>query len=173
MKSISSGIGSSAVIGLGVMGLMHMLLLPGSTGFELNDDRVEWATGLGLRAVNPRDLAVLEPEFDTIYVCPGSQAAFQMAIGIANPGATVVMFAPLPPDQHLMVPPEAYFKDIRIVHSYSCGPEETLAAKVAIDEGKIKAEQVVSNFIGIDQLSDAYAQMKRGEILKPMVVFDS
>jgi threonine dehydrogenase-like Zn-dependent dehydrogenase/REP element-mobilizing transposase RayT len=171
---------TAAVIGLGVMGLMHSLLVPGCVGFEMNSERAAWAQKLGIQAEGVHDLAGHETHglaahatFDTVFVCPGSQAAFDFALVIANPGATVVMFAPLPPNEHLIVPQEAYFKDLRIVHSYSCGPEETLAAKAAIEQGNVKAEQVVSNFIGIDDLPGAYAQMKRGEILKPMVVFNS
>jgi Zn-dependent alcohol dehydrogenase len=48
---------------------------------------------------------------------------------------------------------------------------ETLDAVRAIRSGKLKAEQVVSSFIGIDELPAAYEEMKAGRILKPMVVF--
>lgn len=81
------------------------------------------------------------------------------------------MFAPLPPGQDLKIPQAAYFKDLKIVHSYSCGPDDTRLAKELIESGAIQAEQVVSDFIGIDDLPAAYGKMKAGEILKPMVVF--
>lgn len=82
------------------------------------------------------------------------------------------MFAPLPPDDRLVVSQEAYFKDLQISHSYSCGPNHTREARIALEKDLIRAEQVVSHFIGIDELPAAYLKMKRGEILKPMVVFD-
>ncbi|MBC8064391.1 MAG: hypothetical protein H7Y17_06150 [Chlorobia bacterium] len=91
---------------------------------------------------------------------------------IANPGASLIMFAPLTPGEVLEVPQEAYFKDIQILNSYSCGPNDTRAAKEAISAGRIRAEQVVSHFIGIEELPAAYGKMKRGEILKAMVLFD-
>jgi L-iditol 2-dehydrogenase len=159
----------AAVIGLGVMGLMHLLLLPRTAvGYDLSASRVDWASGLGLRALDP---AESEPA-DFVFVCPGSQAAFDFALSIVQPGGTVVMFAPLGPGQELKVPQSAYFADLTIRNSYSCGPPDTLMALEAIRDSKLRAEQVVSDFIAIDQLPMAYGAMKRGEILKPMVKFE-
>ena len=158
---------TAAVIGLGVMGLMHALLMPECTGFELNPDRADWARKQGIHVACPDE----SKGFDRVFVCPGSQPAFDFALEIANPGARLVMFAPLPPNDHLIVSQDAYFKDLQISHSYSCGPEDTRAAKLKIEEGTVRAEQVVSDFIGIHELPNAYERMKRGEILKPMVLF--
>jgi L-iditol 2-dehydrogenase len=158
----------TAVIGLGVMGLMHLLALgTNSIGYDVNPSRVDWARSQGLES----DLASNALATDVIFVCPGSQAAFDLAVKIAKPGATIVMFAPLAPSQELRVPQDLYFRDIRIMHSYSCGPNDTMAAAEAIRAGRLKAEQVVSNFIGIDELPSAYQMMKQGLILKPMVLF--
>lgn len=156
-----------ATIGLGVMGLMHALLLPGSRAYDLNPERVAWARTQGVDARLPDEAQAA----DTIFVCPGSQAAFDFALRLANPGATLVMFAPLGPGEDLRVPQAAYFQDLTIRNSYSCGPNDTKAAAEAIREGAIRAEQVVSDFIGMETLPTAYGKMKRGEILKPMVVW--
>jgi len=174
MKSLRLGAPSSelnrnAVIGLGVMGLMHLIMLAGSAiGYDLNPARVVWASELGLQARTPDEVQMAS----VIFVCPGTQGAFDFALRIARPGATVVMFAPLAPSQDLRLPQDLYFKDIKIVHSYSCGPDDTLAAGKAIGAGRLRAEQVVSHFIGIEELPVAYEEMKAGRILKPMVVFD-
>ncbi len=159
---------STAVIGLGVMGLMHALARgEGCIGYDLNVGRVAWANQVGANARTPSGSVPA----DAIYVCPGSQAAFDFAVSLAKPGATIVMFAPLGPGQELKVPQSVYFKDIRIVQSYSCGPNDTLAAATALRAGVFKAEQVVSNFIAIEELPAAYEEMKHGRILKPMVQF--
>jgi L-iditol 2-dehydrogenase len=173
VKSLDCGGGPpqsrGAVIGLGVMGLMHMLLLDGATGYDLNPARVEWARKQGLTATTPDEATAA----DLVFVCPGSQAAFDFAMRIANPGATIVMFAPLGPGEDLRVPQAAYFNDIRIAHAYSCGPNDTVRAAEAIRQGLLRAEQVVSHFIEMEELPQAYLSMKAGEILKPMVVFSS
>ena len=161
----------SAIIGLGVMGLMHALVLPGSVGFDLNGDRIRHAIGLGVDARDP-NVEVTTPTFDRIVVCPGSQAAFDLALAIAAPAAVIVLFAPIGPGEELRVPQDAYFRDIRIVHSYSCGPDDTRRAFEILTQGTIRADQVVSHYLGIDELPDAYSRMRSGEILKPMVLFD-
>ncbi len=157
------------VIGLGVMGLMHMLLLDGATGLDLSEGRRDWAKGLGLEARPPE--AAEEGAFDTIFVCPGSQAAFDLALRLAAPAATITMFAPLGPGEDLRVPQAAYFNDLTIRNAYSAAPEDTREAIEALRAGRVRAEQVCSEFIALDELPEAYGRMKRGEILKPMVVW--
>jgi L-iditol 2-dehydrogenase len=64
-----------------------------------------------------------------------------------------------------------YFNDITLRTSYSCGPRETRQAMNRLAMGELTAEQVVSDFISMDELPAAYQAMKRGELLKAMVVF--
>jgi L-iditol 2-dehydrogenase len=162
------GGGSTAVIGLGVMGLMHLILAgEGAIGYDVKDSRLNWALDEGLDARAPD---VWEPA-NRIFVCPGSQAAFEFALQMARPGATIVMFAPLPPGEPLRVPQEVYFRDLKIVHSYSCGPNDTCEAVRILGANGVWAEQVVSDFIRLEELPEKYQQMKRGDILKPMVLF--
>lgn len=159
--------GDIAVIGLGVMGLMHLILSQGGIGYDVNEGRLDWARDKGLEARTPDQWELA----DVIFVCPGSQAAFEFALQMARPAATIVMFAPLPPGEPLRVPQEAYFRDLAIVHSYSCGPDDTAEAAERLRACDVWAEQVVSDFIRLDDLPIKYQAMKRGEILKPMVLF--
>ena len=160
---------STLVIGLGVMGLMHMKLLDGATGVDLNAGRREWATGLGLDARAPED--VHDEAYDAIFVLPGLQAAFDLALRLAAPAATITMFAPLAPGEALRIPQTAYFRDLTIRNAYSAAPEDTREAIAALRAGRLRAEDVCSEFIPLDALPEAYGRMKRGEILKPMVVW--
>jgi len=159
---------NAAVIGLGAMGLMHMLLLPRAIGYDLNERRLNQAHSLGLGAQHPSNLLAA----DVIFVCPGNKPALDLALQLSNPGATIVLFAPMPPGAETPVDlNKAYFNDIRIAPTYSCGPDDTKEAAHLLEQGVIKAEQVVSDFIGIEDLPEAYQKMKRGDILKAMVVF--
>jgi L-iditol 2-dehydrogenase len=159
-----------AVIGLGVMGLMHMIALgEGAVGYDMNPLRVAWAKKIGLDARLASSMN--GSSHDAVYVCPGTQTAFDDAVRMIQPGGRICMFAPLPPNEPLRVPQDVYFRDVSIVSAYSCGPEDTQAAWGMINKGILKAEQVVSHFIGLEELPAMYLAMKRGEILKPMVVF--
>lgn len=158
------------VVGLGVMGLLHALLLgPTTVAYDLNPSRVEWARLLGVDARSP-DAAELNIA-DAVFVCPGSQAAFDFGLKLAAPAATLVMFAPLGPGELLQIPQSVYFRDITLRNAYSCGPNDTEAAVAVIRDGQIQAKQVVTDFVTLDDLPVAYGKMKRGEILKAMVKF--
>lgn len=157
-----------AVVGLGVMGLMHALWRPASVGYDTNPARIAWAGSVGVDARGSEHAE----EADVVVVCPGSEEALRFAGSIARPGARIVLFAPMPPVGEARVDlNRLYFRDVELVSSYSCGPEDTAQAARALREGVVRAEQVVSHFIEINELPSAYGAMKRGEILKPMVVF--
>lgn len=158
-----------AVIGLGALGLMCMLFAGNAVGYERNLDRVRWARGLGLDAREPTEH---EPA-DTIIVFPGSQVALDLACQMLSPGGTIVLFAPMPPGELSSVDlNRLYFRDATITTSYSCSPRETVMAADLIKGGLIKAEQVVSDFVALEELPKAYKAMKKGEILKAMVIFE-
>lgn len=158
-----------AVVGLGSMGLMHLLALgPCGYGIDLNAARIDWAKSRGLDARRPEQA---DPAH-VVFVCPGSESALDTAVRLAKPGGTVVLFAPFPPD----APPNPnwdriYFQDLSLVSSYSCGPNDTAVAHDLLSAGFVKAEDVVSHFISLDELPHAYRAMRSGDILKAMVLF--
>jgi L-iditol 2-dehydrogenase len=161
--------GPCAVVGLGAMGLAHLLLSPeGSVGFETNPARREWTESLGLLARPPET----GQTFATVFVCPGSQEALDFALSVAAPDATVVLFAPLPPGRPARIDlHDVYFRDLRLITTYSCGPKDTRTAYGLLAAGLVAPEQIVSDFVTLDDLPAAYGAMKRGEILKAMVRF--
>ena len=163
-----------AVIGLGVMGLMHALLAraqtPDVVSYDLNDSRRRWAESVGVPTQAPEDAIPA----DVIFVCPGTAPALALAVQIAAADARIILFSPFRPGEEPVVSlNDLYFRDLQLITSYSCGPDDTRAAYEHLQNGDVKAEQVVSDFIEIDELPSAYQEMKRAEILKPMVIFGS
>jgi len=175
-SKLSYGSQRVAVIGLGFMGVLHLLRhnryawdgpLP-LVGYDFNPKRIEWAKNLGFDARSPDEAESAQ----YIFVCPGTPEAIRFALQIAMPDATIVLFSPLNPPGLMELPVnEMYFKDISLVTSYSCGPDDTMAAYRLMLGEHVKADQVVSDFISLDELPRAYKAMKAGEILKPMVLF--
>lgn len=159
------------VLGLGALGRLHLLLLL-QQGFqpawlETRPERAAWAEdALGGRS---------EPKpgsFDAVFVLPGSPEALKAAAEITAPGGRIILFAPLTPGQANKLDfSDIYFRDISLVPSYSCGKSDIKKALQLIRGGAICAEKVVSDFISLHELPQAYERMKRGEILKAMVVF--
>lgn len=160
----------AAVIGLGNMGLLHMLALGnGATGYELEPVRRNYAASLGMTVGDPSTTA----NFDVVFVCPGSVQALELAQALVAPRGTVLLFAPFgasPLPTGLL--DRLYFRDVTLATSYSAGPDDTAEALEMLRAGTVRAEQVVSDFVGIDELPAKYRQMKDGVILKAMVVFD-
>jgi L-iditol 2-dehydrogenase len=166
MTSMGPNKAKTAVIGLGFMGLLHALILEGCHAFDLNPDRLAWAQRQGV--ITPD----MEATYDRIFVMPGSQAAFDRAYAMSDHYAQICLFAPLPPEQDLKVPGAAYFNDLRIFNAYSAGPPDSVQAINWLCEGRVRADQVVTEFIPLTDLPRAYRAMRDGEILKPMVVFN-
>lgn len=160
---------TTAVVGLGTMGLMHLLLLPGAVGIDLSESRLRWAADLGLKV--DRNPSV--QSFDVVFVCPGTEAAILRGIELARHGGRVVLFAPMPPDSALHLNQhDLYFREVELIPSYSAGPEDLAVALQWLRKMRIQAEQVVSHFISLGDVPMAYERMKGGEWLKAMVVFE-
>ncbi len=165
------------VIGLGVMGLMHALVARhlGAEVFasDFLADRRTLAEGNGAVAFHPDEREeVLRDGADVVICGPGTEAAMQHAFQSAAPGATVVMFTPFAPELRLMPDPERfYFGDLRLVASYSCGPDDTRAALDLIAEKVVTARSVGAMLITIDDVPSAYRALAESRMIKPIVVF--
>lgn len=158
----------AAVVGLGFMGLAHMLLMPAAVGYDTNPVRVANARRLGLDARHPE----YKETADVVIVCPGNRPALDFALSIAEPDARIGLFAPLPPEEPVALDLESlYFRDFRLTCSYSCGPDDTADAVALLRERRSLAEQLVSDLVPLDEIPKVYGLMKSGAMVKPMAVF--
>jgi L-iditol 2-dehydrogenase len=177
---------SILVIGLGIMGMMHVRLARQMgagmvIGADLFDRRAQRARELGADAsiVVAGDNLVDEVRkatggamADVVIVGPGSSAAIKNGIAAAGKGATVVQFTATPPeDEILLRPHDLYFNETRLVPSYSCGPDDTRDALEAVRNGVISARELVTHQFPLDQISAAYQQAQKPESLKVVVTF--
>ncbi|MGH7916084.1 MAG: zinc-binding dehydrogenase, partial [Candidatus Binataceae bacterium] len=177
---------SILVIGLGIMGMMHVVMaryLGASTiiGADLLKRRADRALELGADfglAVAGDDLASQVREIthgamaDVVIVGPGTGAALKAGIAAAGKGATVVQFTATPPEEEVVLNPhDLYFNETRLIPSYSCGPEDTREALRLVDAGIISARQLVTHRFPLAEIGAAYAQAQRPEALKVVVTF--
>lgn len=167
------------VLGLGVMGLMHVLLGYAHKaqvgGGDLLESRIDLAEStMGLHAGDPSDAEYrTQIRADVVICCPSSAQALTMACEAAAPGGTVVMFTPLPPESTVLIDWERfYFKDLRLVASYSCGPNDTREALNMIARGSMRTELLHATLVTLDEVPSAYRDLAAARILKPIVVFD-
>ncbi|MCL4492767.1 MAG: alcohol dehydrogenase catalytic domain-containing protein [Nitrospirae bacterium] len=159
------------VIGLGVMGQMHVLLAKefGAKrviGADMVPFRLNKALEFGADCVvdvSKEDLIERTGDLtggmmaDVVIVGPNSVRAMEQGIKAASHGATVLLFTPARPGETLSLDPNyIYFKDISLVTSYSCGPDDTKEALSFIGRGLVTAEKLVTHRFSIDETEQAY-----------------
>lgn len=172
------------VIGLGVMGQLHVLLGKAAglrvVAADLVDFRLRKALELGADAVidvRSRTLAqgILEAndgaKADGVIVGPGSIETMQSGIAACGRAGTVVLFTASQPAEVLPLRPyELYFDEIMIAPSYSCGPDDTRQALAAIVEGIVREEDLITHRFGLERVGDAFQAAARvDEALKAIV----
>jgi L-iditol 2-dehydrogenase len=84
----------------------------------------------------------------------------------------MLMFTPIEPDQRFVFDQSAaYFRDVRIVASYSCGPDDTRAALSYIARGIVTARRLEATEFPFPAVEPAYEAMRSAEIVKAIVTF--
>jgi L-iditol 2-dehydrogenase len=161
------------VIGLGVMGLMHALAARSMgvrvAGTDLIESRRTFAKELGVEAVAP-DHGFTGA--DVVICGPGSPQALRDAFAAVNAGGTVVMFTPHEPGTPLMLDAnDLYFRDVKLVTSYSCGPDDTKAALSLIEQRIVTAERLGVTIFSLREVARAYTALRTSQIIKPIVTF--
>jgi L-iditol 2-dehydrogenase len=165
------------VIGLGVMGQLHVLAARAMGADVIGGDFIAERRALaernGATAVHPDDARRVLGNGAEVVICgPGAAGALQTAVEMATPGGTVVMFTPFPPEVPVTVDSQRfYFGDLRVVASYSCGPDDTRAALETIEKGVVTAEKVGATLISLDEVPGAYRELAELRMVKPIVIF--
>ncbi len=175
------------VIGLGVMGQMHILLarhygVKRIIGADLVPYRLQKAKEFGADTaidVSRKDLAhevlaLTEREgADLVIVGPGTLPAMTAALRAVAKGGRVLFFTPSSPAEMLPINPfELYFNEVDLIFSYSCGPEDTHEAMSLIEKGVLNAEMLVTHRFEIDDIQQAVDNaVQARDSLKTLVVF--
>ena len=161
------------VIGLGIMGILHILALralgidkKNIIGADMVAFRLEKALQLG--AGHVIDISKEDPVqavkkttggrmADLVIAGPNSAQAMVTAVNAAGPGGKVVLFTPAKPGEVLNIDPnDIYFREVSLIPSYSTGPEDTRAALEMIKKGHIRADMVVTHRFPVGETPQAY-----------------
>jgi L-iditol 2-dehydrogenase len=179
---------TALVIGLGVMGMIHILLLKRyGAGRVIAADRVPYrlnkALGFGADAViDVKTTGLRQGLWDLtggemaelVVVGPNSAEVMLQGIECVRPGGQVLFFTPAKPGEQLTVDPNhLYFRDIDIITSYSCGPNDTTVACDLIGQKVVSADSLVTHRFPIERTDEAFRLTARaGESLKSLIVFE-
>lgn len=160
------------VIGLGVMGQLHVLLARHAgarkvIGADLVASRCQHALRLGAdRVIDASKVDLAEVVMgdtagegvEIVIAGPATVEALETALRCAARGGTVVQFMGTPAGERLMLDTsDYYFRELRLVPSYSCGPAETREALRLIGRGVVRPDDVVTHRFSLDAAAEAYA----------------
>lgn len=174
------------VIGLGVMGQIHVMLAK-EYGAEkiIGTDRVSYRLNrakefgadvvIDVSSVELRDVVaetINGDMADVVVVGPGDVDVMSQGIGCAGRGGRVLFFTPAKPGDALQFRPnDIYFKDINIITSYSCGPDDTKEALALISDGVINTNDLITHRFPLDKTPEAFKlTAKAKDSLKVIVV---
>jgi len=106
---------------------------------------------------------------DVVIVTPGSAAAIRTGIAAAAPGGRVVCFTPLDPSAPVEVDPSVYFREVELLQSYSCGPDETREALSLLESGVLRVDDLATHRAGLDGVAAALQRAHDAVGLKTII----
>lgn len=111
--------------------------------------------------------------FDLVFVCPGNPEVIREAVDAVSPGGTLLVFTMAAPGQTWAADlNQLYFREIAVVPSYSCGPDDTREALAAIAGRRVAVADLVSHRFPIDAAAAAFARARRAEgSMKVVITF--
>lgn len=181
LRRVPGGVsGCGAVVGCGVMGLLNLAAARalGATrlvAVEPDDERREWAKRFGADEVLTPDQADsrLCHSADFVVIGPGHPEVIRRALAYVRPGGAAALFAPTPARQTTALDlGELYFREVSLIPSYSCGPDDTRQAYDWLRRGVVRPGPLVTHRFPLDRVQEAYDTARQGgPALKVIVSF--
>jgi L-iditol 2-dehydrogenase len=172
---------SGIVVGCGVMGLLNLAAaraLGAGRLVAVEPDPARRARAPACGA----DLTATPDEADRDWrhtadfavIGPGHPAVIRQALAYVRPGGAALLFTPTPAgvptelDLH-----ELYFREVSLVPSYSCGPDDTRWAYELLRTGRVCVEPLVTHRFPLGRVQEAYDTARGGgAALKVLVTFE-
>jgi L-iditol 2-dehydrogenase len=102
--------------------------------------------------------------FDLVFVGPGKAEVIREAAEAVAPGGTLLLFTMAPPGESWPAPlHDLYFREITVVPSYSCGPDDTREALALIESRRVPVADLVSHRFALQEAPEAFARARNAE----------
>lgn len=171
-----------AILGCGIMGLLNIqaALACGARevlAVEPHPFRRAMALQAGAsQAVTPEQAtAQLRQAVDLVVIGPGVPEVILAGLDLVRPGGTACLFTPTPTGVRTALDlGELYFREISLVPSYSCGPNDTRLAYQWLAQGKVRPEPFITHRFALQQMQTALDTARAGgEAVKVIVTFET
>jgi L-iditol 2-dehydrogenase len=99
--------------------------------------------------------------FDFVFAGPGNSTVVRAAAEAAAPGGTLLVFTMTPPGEEILLPGhDLYFREVSLVPSYSCGPDDTREALELLASRRVAVADLVTHRFPVDRAADAFARAR-------------
>jgi L-iditol 2-dehydrogenase len=99
--------------------------------------------------------------FDFVFVGPGKSGVVLSAVDAAAPGGTLLLFTMTPPGEEIALPGhDLYFREVSLVPSYSCGPDDTREALDLLASRRVAVADLVTHRFPVEQAAQAFARAR-------------
>jgi len=99
--------------------------------------------------------------FDFVFVGPGKSGVVRSAFDAVAPGGTLLLFTMTPPEEEITLPGhDLYFREVSLVPSYSCGPDDTREALGLIASRRVPVADLVTHRFPLDDAPEAFARAR-------------
>jgi L-iditol 2-dehydrogenase len=169
------------VVGCGVMGLLNLAAARALGAGPLSAVEPDTTRRARASAFGASDTATpegadreLRQQADFVVIGPGHPEVIRRALAYVRPGGTALLFTPTPVgvltelDLH-----DLYFREVSLVPSYSCGPEDTHQAYDLLRTGRVSVDGLITDRFPLERVQEAYDTARRsGPVLKVLVTFE-
>jgi L-iditol 2-dehydrogenase len=175
-----------AIIGLGFMGMSYLeqaKISPAGKiiGLDFSDWRLDMARKLGATTtINPKteDAAAKIREMndgrlaDVVIVTAPFVSAWDSGLKLTEKSGTLHLGAPVDPEATWTIQANPlYFKEIKIVPTYSSSQADSADIMELISTGRLDVNPLITHHFGLEGVQDAIQLMlKAQDSLKPMIV---
>jgi L-iditol 2-dehydrogenase len=102
--------------------------------------------------------------FDFVLVGPGKREVVAEAFAAVAAGGTLLLFTMAPPTEEWSVAlHDLYFREVSVVPSYSCGPDDTREALRLLADRRVPAADLVTQRYSIAEAAGAFARAREPE----------
>jgi len=161
-----------AVIGCGAVGLsvIQGARIAGAAAIhaiDVDERKLEQARSFGATHTEAPE------EADFVFDVVGAPQTFEQGLALLAPGGTLTLIGLSAPDAHATVELAAFFdkrSTVRVSHGGDHLPGEDFAklAELALD-GRLDLAGMVSRVISLDDVMDAFDDMKRGDVIRSVI----
>jgi len=109
------------------------------------------------------------------FECVGVTALAEQAFEMIRRGGVATMIGMFPPTGKITLPSRYFMGEKRIQGSYMGSNRFPIDMPRLVDfymAGKLKLDEMISRRIKLEDVNEAFAEMKRGEIARSVIVFD-